>query len=663
MSRKRTSSVSEKVQEENIYIITLYHHKENLDYFYKYFIEQMKTVSNFFKCGKIILQIISSNPNLFMTPYNPKKQNTPFHHLSGDIDKLNNFLISYNINIFEHDKLTFHLYEILPFESELLKLVLSDTHFTDDINKYIDDTTNVSHNSIGTKRFFAQKLIYDEIKKTQNQFFHLQIDYGTVLGIPEFHINKLFQNCDLQKNLKANYYLHLLTNELLISNETLDISLRQKIQYSYCEESFCIINDVNVANYDVLLFLIYYNNRSLYIDHMGITEPQVSKNECSYYNNEGKRAKQIARKTISDSKYKFLCLGPNCDKERSGTTMIPKMSMSRTKKSLNVVLGGHYNKFYITNMNVTFKMNLSYDPFKQYHWEDVDFTYKMIKNGLIILPFWLYTWTICKKQNSIIQPFQTIKPQDCTFMKYNQTTYPKIEIYGDVGKDVNITILNGGDLHPLSEQCSLTLKSSQNSTYGDLDNFLYNDIEKPKFKIFSLGKTMICSYIEKYHYYNNNNNLNIKNIVVLCVNKLDYICKQFESNYNCELLNFEGFDTVKFEKYTDFISNYDIKFNIFIKKYCVVYLLDRLKKTNYEYIKYLSKKDKFNLQDLTNEILIDKFSYFFSNLRFNIHDDLKNMIKSILDNVAFSGGEYDYMKYKKYQNKNISDAEKNQVLL
>lgn len=645
-SKKRTGDeVDEENSKEKTYIITLYHHKETLDYFNEYFVEQIKTIKKYFMCGKITTRIISSNPNFFVS-HIPEQKPMVFHHLKSDNEELNNFQIEYNYWEFEKDNLKFELYQILPFESKLLKMVV----LTSDIDDYIKNTKNFAHNAIGTKRYFAQKLIYDKIQTDKTQKFHLQIDYGTVLGISPY-INEIEPINNLKTNLKDNYRFHLLTNELMRSN-VIDVKPRDKIIYKYCEDSNCEINDVNIANYDMLLFLLYYNNRYNYIDHMGITEPQVSKNNCSYYNANCKKMLKDQIESLKATQSQ-LFLGPQESDRRMGTTMAPKMS--HAKKESDVTLGGHYNKFYITNMNSTYNMKLYYDPFKQFHWEDVDFTYKMIKNGLVIMSFWLYTWTICKKTEIQSQQEIQTEPQDCSFMKINQYIFPKLENYGDIAKDVNISVLDGGNIHPLSRQCSLSLKSSQSSAYGVLDKFLYENIENSDFTTYKNENKNIDEYIKIYHSYNNAEyyKLNTNEIIKMCINKIKYVCTNYKISELCGIYQNNIYDNI-----TDFMFKFDEKFNNFLQKYCISYLLNRIRKINADHIKITAKIKKTTLSQLTDEDIFQNFDSYFSNFPKYIvdlvDDKLKLNVKNVLKNPSklYEGG-YLYSKYIKYMNKNV----------
>jgi len=382
------------------YIITLFHHNENLDYFNTYHLEQI----NFMKKKiikdnlpiKIKVYIFTSVPieeiacNKKIEVIYIKNKDLKCDYIGPNFDIiLNNFKIG--IKQIKIDEIRY--VNILPYEYDLMKKlfkfsVTDDTEFNNlEFNgvKLIEQI-DWNNNTIGAKRFVSQALVINKhIKNIKTEFkkcygyYHWQIDLYIRIGIPSYAKDCFDDNTFFDEFVKR-------TNPQIY-----DIA-----NFLYNPPSFRITNicDTPTNDYTDIGEIIVSSNNSEYYTFM-IAHFDV-KNKVDHFT--------LGQMDINGViGYKAINYGTNCIKgiaEKERSPYKPKY----TSDNCNLGVNSHYDKFYITNIKTIFDTRAFYNPLFTNWSEDIFFTKSLQTRNLIILPFFLFTYTV--KQKIISEVFR-----------------------------------------------------------------------------------------------------------------------------------------------------------------------------------------------------------------------------------------------------------------
>jgi len=386
---------------ENIYVITIHHHKEKLSLL-DYYINQLDSLNyvqkKYYNDVKFELYFFTS------LPHNIFYDNIPLHFVEGEMSKIEEISLKYKtidiklkittINIKgTHCDITLNLVNILPFDIQIasVEFNISKEELTCECDKLRESGNIVwSNNHIGTKRFVSQLMLFQkQCQYDNNNYYHWQIDYGTKIGIP-YYINyvgiedskladllsfeiakeQTHNNSELEAPLftnlvdfktDENYEKILKYQKKFASDEKatkVGVVLTPDNEYNhlcYAKEylvhlnkiingKFELLNDniteIIASKFDFVLFFInQYDNR----DFMHFTTGAISNEE---------KPKIIYTKTKIDINRSRQ------HKEKSEGSFRPRYIHKHPSIST-----GHYDKYYISNIKLFLKYKICYNPY------------------------------------------------------------------------------------------------------------------------------------------------------------------------------------------------------------------------------------------------------------------------------------------------------------
>jgi len=438
------------------YVMTIFHHNEDFKYFIEYYIPQIDYIKEKlleFNMNDVRLNIYiftsvdlssESNINLLFNSIEDKSSykqvylGTELHNVlpNSEINlnckKINcNHIIERILNIYDKDSIpefnidilikTFEIKDlivnfvnILPYEYDLLKILFPPEKKNNcELVEYfepIKNQVNWNNNSIGAKRFVSQAFVINLSNNenyVKNEFFHWQSDLYIAIGVPSYaknynSINELFvETCKEQYPTVPEIAKFLYQPPEFISrviNQDLgDIIIR---------------ND----NSELFTFILAHYQYKNFIDHFTLGQQDISLNP-KYIKEEFKGKKKtksvsIPNKVIPSDCYEIYydvsgveLTNYQKEKDKDGKRNICGMgnkSTSPYKPKFNVkgilTINAHYDKFYITNIKTIKETRTFYNPLFTDWSEDIFFTWLMQKSNLVIVPFYLLTYSIPEKK-------------------------------------------------------------------------------------------------------------------------------------------------------------------------------------------------------------------------------------------------------------------------
>jgi len=395
------------------YILTIYHHNEDFKYFNTYYIPQLKNlITNLPDNVNLRIYIFTSvdlsdtsNIDELVGKGNTELIDTELHNQIDKIDnyykidcnhvnnflRINNFIVKIIVKTYNIDGININFVNILPYEYELLKLIFPPnepiTNILDSNFENIKNEVNWNNNSIGAKRFISQSFVINLSNKfTEKKFFHWQSDLYIMIGIPSYAKN--YNNDNPIFVQKCNHD-HPTVSEIAKFLYDPPSSIDTKTNTD--------LGDIIVRNDNSELytfFLAHYEYRE-FIDHftLGQQDIQLTIKEKT------KKGKDI-EKNLSSKCFKAEAEENKDNKEfvikglGSKSTSPYKPKFSSDKLTINT----HYDKFYITNINSIKLTHTYYNPLFTDWSEDIFFTNLMQKRYLVIIPFYLLTYSIPKKK-------------------------------------------------------------------------------------------------------------------------------------------------------------------------------------------------------------------------------------------------------------------------
>ena len=407
------------------YIVTLFHHNENLAYFNEYHLAQINFMKKKIKKEKLPIKIqvyifTSVNVESLESLESLKSLESLESLERGEIkeieldcsyiskyfyNKLNDFKIKIKQNKIKQNKIGKIRYiNILPYEYDLMKRLFNfseenDRQFTNLMFGEVKLMDNIdwNNNTIGAKRFVSQSLVINKHKRNYPHnclgYFHWQIDLYIKIGIPSYAKDCYEENNPFYELIKQK------------NNQVLDIS-----NFLYNPPDFRIQNiddglTNNVFN-DIGEIIVSTNNSEYYtfmIAHYDV------KNKVDHFTLGQIDIDGIIGYKLMDEK--IACIKGITDKDRSPYK--PKY------KECKLLVHSHYDKFYITNIKTIIETDAYYNPLFTNWSEDIFFTKCLNKRNLIILPFFLFTYTV--KQKDTIYDLPSYLFSNSTFKAFAGT--------------------------------------------------------------------------------------------------------------------------------------------------------------------------------------------------------------------------------------------------
>jgi hypothetical protein len=441
--------------EKTEYVMTIFHHDEDFKYFIEYYIPQIVNIKNNFpklNVNNIGLNIyiftsvdLSSKSNIDLlfnsvedkSSYREVNSITELHNvlpnsiINSSCKKINcNHIIhrilnnndtliipEFNIDIliktFEIKDLIVNFVNILPYEYDLLKILFPPETIDSKLHEYfepIKNQVNWNNNSIGAKRFVSQSFIinlsnYESFNK--KEFFHWQLDLYIKIGVPSYAKNY---------NKKNDKFVNTCNDEYPTVPEI--------AKFLYKPPNFIRtdqnqdLGDIIIRNDNTELFtfiLAHYQYKN-FIDHFTLGQQDISLSP-KYKNQETHTRKRKTTqaetiKVIPSDCYQNYFDVPNvplstCQKGKDnegkknicGMDSGKKTSPYKPKYNDNTLtINAHYDKFYITNIQTIKETFTFYNPLFTDWSEDIFFTLLMQNSDLVIVPFYLLTYSIPEKK-------------------------------------------------------------------------------------------------------------------------------------------------------------------------------------------------------------------------------------------------------------------------
>ena len=373
------------------YIVTLFHHNEDLKYFTEYHLVQINFMKKKIAKENLPIKIqvyIFTSVNLERLEEGEAKViELNCSHISKYFDdKLNDF----KIKIKKKKINEIRYINILPYEYDLMKQLFN---FSEENNiKFTElmygeaklmDKIDWNNNTIGAKRFVSQSLVINKHIKNYPRkclgYFHWQIDLYIKIGIPSYakdcyHDNNVFYELIKQKNNHVLDISNFLYNPPDFRIQNIDDDRSSNNDFNDIGEII-----VSTNNSEYYTFMIAHYDVKNKVDHF--TLGQIDINGIIGYKPTDK---QIA------------CI--------KGITDIARSPYKPKYKECKLLVHSHYDKFYITNIKTIITTDAYYNPLFTNWSEDIFFTKCLNKRNLIILPFFLFTYTVKKKENNYKLP-------------------------------------------------------------------------------------------------------------------------------------------------------------------------------------------------------------------------------------------------------------------
>ncbi len=600
---KDINIVNNETIENNLlfYNIVFFYHNESISLI-DYYLKNIKTIINTIKSTnkvKIVFNFILfvSNLDQFiknLEEYIKKDKSNKFIKKNKHTEKI----IENDTNNIELDSITVEINNIL------LQIKTIKTKPNTKIEEFINNnelrnlSLNYGVSSIGYKRYCANILTWNIQEHIKSKFgkiydnirtFLLQIDYGTFIGMPAI----------LHKNISKMLYTEE-EKEIDLLNPK-DNPLFTISNYWYCCKQFLAKEKTNIcSHYDIQKNIIDGVLENIYSDYdfyyFLITHISSVINNFNIVNFTTLGIHSYDKNKLIYNGQEYVYSGfPNI--RQKITQLRPKNKIEKGIKYTNITKG-HYDKFYILDITLTFIKNkniivpLTYNKNYTSFGEDILYTRMLSYITNIVIPHPFLAISKCKDNLENPPIVQNNKPYELIYM-----------------------LLPFDDVNNLkSYELDKWLKKSDPGVL-----FEKQDYEIDEFKKLHIGGNIEC-------------NISFKTNTKIYTEKLNAVKEVYAKHTNTQNIAY--------------FQNDKLKLIIFYDK-------------NIQNFKDLSKKKgeynnqyKFNY-DISNEynyLLLDEDNSFsYSN---NITEYIKNYLINGTCNEYFGGNYYDkYIKYKlKYLN-------------
>ncbi len=377
---------------ENIYVITIHHHKEQLSLL-NYYINQIDNLNyvqkKYYNDVKFELYFFTSLPHKNFYDEIPK--NIIKNKLSAKfVLSLKYKTIYIQLEIAKvaitgtYSNIILNIVNIIPFDIQIasVEFNISEEELTCECNKHKNLVYN--NNQIGTKRFVSQLMLFHEQLNNNNKnYFHWQIDYGTKFGIP-YHINYVnvkgaqFKFSDKTVLTTSVSYTHLCNAKQYLSN-LIDLGIKfDKIYYDN-------IPEILLSKFDFSLFFMNHYNNSEFM-HFTLGSPTDTESEL------------LA--PLKSEQYRGI--------ESDSKSTSPYKPKKNTHNSITMIT--HYDKCYISNIKLFLKYYICYNPYLIESNEDLFLSNLLCrtKYNKPICSFYFFTYIKCQTTPKI--PKESFNP-------------------------------------------------------------------------------------------------------------------------------------------------------------------------------------------------------------------------------------------------------------
>ena len=386
---KMDDSLTEEDEKEILkykYVITIYHHNENLSYILEYHMLQINFMKRLIVEKKLPIKI---QVNVFTSiDVATIEKESEIKEKTLDCSYIAKY---FNIN-FENFKIKIkqkkinkiRYINIMPYEYDLIKMLITTPLEALDQFAYFEklmydgkslkDQIDWNNNTIGAKRFASQAMIINKHKRNYPAnclgYFHWQIDSYIKIGVPSYAKDCFEENTNFWDLIKNN------NNHILeIANFLYDPPDFRKINPDGTENNnFYDIGEIIISpnNSEYYTFMIAHYDVKHKVDHFTLGQLDIE-GILGYNTNKSKTACIKGISEMDSSPYK------------------PK------NRKCQLLVHTHYDKFYITNIKTVISENAFYNPLFTNWSEDIFFTKTLNDRNLMILPFFLFTYTVKKK--------------------------------------------------------------------------------------------------------------------------------------------------------------------------------------------------------------------------------------------------------------------------